>query len=337
MKALVLETKAVYRNSTTDKKSGQSVGQDYFDLRLVVFDRSDNSLCPDDLMSANVILMKSTSKSKQVLQRVEFDRNFKNSDGTYRVFFLHPSGLDNLFYQVDATVTGGLEYSKVGTFAKVASTAVTIADQPGLEIPTAPPTRDPIGDPLSPFADLTQVPWIPPTQCEVTQETVVLPPISVDNGATCLPLPPTVSSQPCCCPCPIPSPSGGPVLELVTAQVVVEPGFTIPPHGVVAIDNNGKAIPSVDSSDLIRGTIGVNMQNRSYTGNQQLRVILTGRTKVNNGGVPLQIGQMAWVGATPGTATTNPPPGPNRYDLKLGVAIRTDEIALSIADVTKLI
>jgi hypothetical protein len=325
---LSVETKGIYRDQAAD----------LLDLRVIVFEKRDSSLRPSALESGTVTLMRGPAATKQILQRMDFDSRSALEGGSYRIFFLHPNSLDNLFYQVDVHLSGGLDFTKIGTFVKAPKPKELINTQPDLDIPQKPDNVGAIGDPLDPFANvMLATPVVLPQFFDLVDGYYVIKPIpgykrkadvfvKGESGwekqkpdAEILP-PPIIQIAPV--------PSGTRSLDLITLVRTVAPAATIPPYGIVSVNSSGLAVPATSTSGTV-GTVGVNISNTSYTGGQSVRILLVGRTKVNNGGTPLQPGSVAWVSSTPGVATTTPP-GSNV--LKLGVAISADEVAISVSD-----
>lgn len=326
---LGVETKGVYRDQA-----------DLLDLRVVVFDKKTTTLQPKTLESGTATLIRSEStSSKQILQRISFDSVCANDDGSFRIFFLHPHSLENLFYQVDAQLSGGLDYTKLGTFAKIPHAPSLINTQPDLSIPQSPPNVGEIGDPLAPLAGVTlSPPLILPQFFDLVDGNYVVRPIlgykkkadvfvkgeeyhqkEFVRARHHLPPPYVVPI--------LSSPSSGKVYDLITKVLTVAPGVTIPPHGVVSINSNGLAIPATASSS--GGTLGISIPSLPISGGQPIRILLVGRTKVFNAGVPLQAGGAVWVGTTPGSATTTQP---SPSSPQIGTAITGDEISISISD-----
>lgn len=321
---LSVETKGIYRDRA-----------DLLDLRVLVFERRDSSLRPQDLESASVVLMRGPASTKQVLQRIEFDARAANSDGTFRAFFLHPNSLENLFYQIDVRLAGGFDYTKIGTFAKVAKPKDLLNDQPDLGLPPKPENVGAIGDPLAPLANVDLAPPIVlPQFFDLVDGAYVIKPgykrqadvFVRERGVwqrrtevEVLP-PPIIRIAPVS--------SGSRTFDLITLVKTVAPSATIPPYGIVSISEDGLAVPASSTSSL-SGTIGVNIADCEFRGGQMVRTLLVGKTKVYNGGTPLQPGKAAWVSSTPGAATTTQPLS---NALKLGVAITADEIAISVSD-----
>lgn len=325
---LSVECKGIYRDNA-----------DRLDLRIIVFEKKDSSLRPQMLESGTVTLLRGPASSKQVLQRIDFDSKCAGDDGSFRAFFLHPYSLDNLFYQADIHLSGGLDFTKLGVFVTAPKPKELINDQPDLNIPSKPANVDAKGDPLDPFADVTlAVPMVLPQFFDLVDGTYVLKPIpgfkrkadvfvKGESGwerkhkdEPVLP-PPIIQIAPV--------PVGTKSYDLITLVRTVAPSTTIPPYGVVSINANGQAVPASSLSGTI-GTVGVNVANASYVGGQMVRILLVGRTKVNNGGTALQPGNATWVSTAPGVATTTPP-GVNA--LKFGVAISADEMAISVSNI----
>lgn len=328
---LSIESKGIYRDQA-----------DRLDLRILVFEKGDSSLQPQTLESGTVTLLRGLVASKQILQKVDFDSKCAGEDGSYRIFFLHPHSLEDLFYQADIHLSGGIDFTKVGVFVTAPKAKGLINTQPDLDIPTKPDNVGAIGDPLDPFADVTlAVPMVLPQFFDIVDGSYVIKPIpgykrKADvfvrgrdgawerrhEDATILP-PPIIQIAPV--------PTGTRAFDLITLVRTVAPSSSITPYGVVSINSSGLAV-SASSSSLpsTTGTVGVNISNATYTSGQAVRILLVGRTKVNNGGVPLQPGSVAWVGTTPGVVTTTPP-GSNA--LKLGVAVTADEVAISVSDI----